>query len=112
MTQPNGVPEKGFFRFKRMSFGGMNFPATLRHLADKLFAADWPVMCYLDDIIVITKTFKEHVHWLRKVMQTLLDAGLVINMEKCSFCVSRVVYSGFLLDAVRPRLYQAVYDPV
>lgn len=88
-----------------MAFGGTNSPATLQRLVETLFPASWPVHAYLDDIIFTTKTFEEHVYWLRKVLRTLADAGLVVNREKSSFCVPEVVYLGYILDVhgLRPN---------
>jgi len=38
---------------------------------------------YLDDIVVLGKTFKEHLHNLEEVLQRLLRVNLKINPDKC-----------------------------
>ena len=53
---------------------------------------------YLDDVIVITKTFKEHLQWLEFVLKKLVGAGLAISFEKSEFCCSQDAYLGYLLD--------------
>ena len=100
------VEGMGFFRFKRMAFGGTNSPATLQRLVELLFPRWWPVRAYLDDIIVFTATFKDHVYWLLQVLRTLVKANIHVNLEKSEFCVQEVTYLGYLLDkdGLRPDL--------
>jgi len=52
---------------------------------------------YLDDIVVVTKTFDEHLEWLSRVLSRIKGAGLTINPEKSKFCRSQVKYLGFLV---------------
>ena len=92
------VEGMGFFRFKRMAFGGTNSPAELQRLVEILFPRSWPVRGYLDDIIIHTSTFKDHVYWLLQVLRTLVKANIHINLEKSRFCVTEVIYLGYLLD--------------
>ena len=56
------------------------------------------VFCYLDDIIIATETFDDHIFWLEKVLKKLVESGLQINVKKSEFCCSRVTYLGFVLD--------------
>ena len=56
------------------------------------------VFGYLDDIIVATETFEEHLKWVEIMLNKLVDARLKVNIEKCEFCCSSVTYLEFLLD--------------
>ena len=49
---------------------------------------------YLDDIIVFSKTPKEHIERLRGVFKKLSTAGLRLNLRKCEFFKSRITYLG------------------
>ncbi|XP_032690005.1 uncharacterized protein K02A2.6-like [Odontomachus brunneus] len=49
---------------------------------------------YLDDIVVVTSTFTEHLEWLSRVFAKINSAGLTINKEKSEFCRSEVKYLG------------------
>ncbi|GFY45617.1 retrovirus-related Pol polyprotein from transposon 297 [Trichonephila inaurata madagascariensis] len=42
-------------------------------------------LCYLDDIIVFSETFDDHLQRLRNVLKCIQDAGLVLNPKKCVF---------------------------
>jgi hypothetical protein len=42
-------------------------------------------LVYLDDVIVVGRTFKEHLNNLRKVFLRLREAHLNLNPEKCQY---------------------------
>ncbi|MCI0562406.1 MAG: reverse transcriptase domain-containing protein [Nitrososphaera sp.] len=94
------VPTKGLFHFTRMPYGLTKAPATFQRLLDRLIgpAMDPYAFAYLDDIIIATRTFEEHLHRLRRVLRTIYQAGLTINPEKCKFCCSEVKYLGFVVN--------------
>jgi len=52
---------------------------------------------YLDDIVIVTSTFDEHLEWLDCVLNKISAAEL-INPEKCEFCRSQVRYLGFIVQ--------------
>jgi Reverse transcriptase (RNA-dependent DNA polymerase). len=92
------VPGRGLFHFKRMPFGLTNAPATFQRLLDRLIGSEMEpnVFAYLDDIIVVTETFADHLDWLRRVLRRIVEAGLEVNPDKSKFCRSEVRYLGFL----------------
>lgn len=100
------VPGKGFFRFKRMPFGLCNSASTLCQLMDYVLGCDLEprVFTYLDDIIVCTETFEEHLEVLEEVASRLRVAGLTINIKKSSFCQKELRYLGFIVseEGIRP----------
>ena len=59
---------------------------------------------YLDDIIIVSDTFKEHMKWLEHVLTRIKDAGLTINREKSEFCRNVVKFLGVLdnRDSFKP----------
>ena len=94
------VPGRGLFHFKRMPYGLTNAPATFQRLLDRLVGTElYPqVFVYLDDIIVVTQTFDDHLIWLRRVLNKIRGAGLTINKEKSEFCRAQVRYLGFVVN--------------
>ena len=54
---------KGMYQFNRMPFGLTNAPATFHRLMDRIITPNLKpnVFFYLDDIIVVTKNFEEHL---------------------------------------------------
>ncbi|KMQ83753.1 reverse ribonuclease integrase, partial [Lasius niger] len=94
------VPGKGLYHFKRMPYGLTGAPATFQRLLDRLIGPEMDphAFAYLDDIVVVTSTFEEHLQWLKRVLDRIRDAGLTINPEKSKFCRSQVKYLGFLVQ--------------
>lgn len=94
------VPGKGLMQFRVMPFGLHSAPATFQRLLDTVLGPELEphVLVYLDDIIVISKTFDEHLQILREVFQRLRMAHLRPNQEKCRFCVPRLKYLGHVID--------------
>lgn len=95
------VPGRGTFMFKVTAFGLTNAPATQQRLVDLLFGPEFElkVFAYLDDVIIISKTFEEHVELLQKVFQKLQSANLTVNLDKCHFFRSQLRYLGYIVDA-------------
>ena len=90
---------EGLFEFKVMPFGLCNAPATFQQLMDLVLAGlQWShCLVYLDDVIVLGKTFIEHLENLRTVFARLREAGLKLKPTKCAFFQPRVQYLGRLL---------------
>jgi hypothetical protein len=63
------VPGKGLYHFTRMPYGLTGAPATFQQLLDKLIGPEMEpfAFAYLDDIVIVTPTFDEHMLWLKKV---------------------------------------------
>ena len=57
------------------------------------------VVVYFDDILVFSKSRKDHVTHLRTVLQTLRKECLYANMDKCLFGVDKLVFLGFIVSS-------------
>lgn len=53
---------------------------------------------YLDDYIVASETFDDHIEKLCSLATKLKSANLTINFDKCQFCKQSLKYLGFLVD--------------
>ena len=53
---------------------------------------------YLDDIIIVSDTFEEHMKWLEHVLTRIKVAGLTINREKNEFCRNEFKFLGVLVN--------------
>jgi hypothetical protein len=85
---------KGLYQFRRMPFGLANAPATFERLMENVLAGlQWDIrLIYLDDIIVMGKTFEEMIGNLRKVFQKLKGAGLKFKPKKCTLFAKEVAF--------------------
>jgi len=91
----------GLFEFKVMPFGLCNAPATFQRLMDMVLAGLLWKSClvYLDDVIIIGKTFTEHLQHLRAVFERFREAGLKLKPKKCQFCAQQVGFLGHIVSA-------------
>lgn len=105
------------FQYTRLPFSLTNSPATLSRLMDKILGAgalEPQIFVYLDDIIVASETFEEHIKLLEEVAKRLREANLSINLQKSQFCRFEVPFLGYLLscDGLKPdpSKVQAILD--
>ena len=55
-------------------------------------------LVYLDDVIILGRTFEEHLHNIRSVLQLLRESGLRLKPSKCSFFQRQVQYLGHIIS--------------
>ena len=75
----------------------------------------WEVcLYYLDDIIVFSKDWEEHLQRLRMVLSRLREANLRLGHEKCTLAQSSVTFLGHLVSEdgwqPDPRLLDSIRD--
>ena len=68
----------GLYEFNVMPFGLCNAPATFQRLMETILAGLTRKICmvYIDDILIFSRTFEEHLSHLEQVMDRLDRAGL------------------------------------
>ena len=109
------VPGKGHWQYKRMPFGLCNAGASFQRLIDEVID-DLEPSCYayIDDIVLVSESFEEHLELLEKLLLRINKANLTINREKSHFCVNEVKYLGFLVNEhgmrIDPEKTQAIRD--
>ena len=93
------TPE-GLFEFNVMPFGLCNAPATFQRLMDCVLAGlHWETcLVYLDDVIIIGRSFEDHLCNLRNVFQRLREAGLKLKPTKCTLCREEVKFLGHVVS--------------
>lgn len=94
------VPGRGLFEFVRMPFGLCNAPQTLQRLMDRIIGPEFEpkAFVYLDDCIIATNNFEDHLLTLKEIFTRLRKAGFTINIDKCQFCRPSLKYLGFVVD--------------
>ena len=55
------------------------------------------VIVYLDDILVFSETWDEHVRHVKQVLDTLQREKLYVKMSKCEFGKTTLVYLGHIV---------------
>lgn len=89
----------GMYKFTRMPFGLRNAPATFQRLIDRLKVSlnGLVLFAYLDDIILCSLSFEEHIKELNRLFDRLREFNLKANIDKCSFACNEVKYLGHIL---------------
>ena len=49
---------------------------------------------YLDDVVIHSKNWEDHIRHIRKILRRLGHAGLTVKPKKCQFAKSRCTYLG------------------
>src|SRR6266498_2637323 len=89
----------GLYQFNVMPFRLTNALATFQRLMNYVlhdYLNDF-VVVYLDDILVYSDTFDEHINHLRKVFTKLREANLVIKLKKCKFRQRKIKFLGYTI---------------
>jgi len=77
------VCHKGQFEFKRMPFGVKNAPAIFQTVMQDLFKGHDHCKPYMDDLVVFSDTWEDHLIHIRQTLDILKSAGLTANPKKC-----------------------------
>ncbi|GBG61756.1 hypothetical protein CBR_g23270 [Chara braunii] len=87
------------FEWVVMPFGLTNAPTTFQAAMTNEFRAmlDRFVLVYLDDILVYSRTFEDHIEHLRRVLETLRRTKYKANRNKCEFVRQELEYLGHFI---------------
>lgn len=99
------VTPDGVYEFLRLPFGLKNSAATFNRMMRKVIGNLKGVGCFVDDVIVHTDTWDEHLATLREVFKRLKKAGLTVKPSKCIIGVTDVEFVGHKvgIDTLEPR---------
>ena len=91
---------EGLYQFKVMPFGLCNAPASFQRLMDLVLTGiQWSqCLVYLDDIIILGRSFDEHIRNLDTVFKRLREGGLRLKPSKCNFFRGEVQYLGHIIS--------------
>eukprot|EP00111_Clytia_hemisphaerica_P016400 TCONS_00048555-protein len=102
------VTHRGLFEYVRLPFGPSNGPSKFERLLEDIFRNElWDfVSIFIDDIIIHSKTFEEHLEHIQIVFQRLREAGLKMKRKKCHFCVPTLNFLGHEVSAegIKPKV--------
>ena len=88
------ITKYGLFEYVTMPFGLRNTLATFQHPMETAQAGlQWTTcLIYLDNVIIFSEGFGEHVDWLGKVWRHIRFTGLKLNPKKCSHFKDEVCF--------------------
>jgi hypothetical protein len=89
------------YEYLVMSFGLTNAPAHFMYLMNSVFMEELDkfAVVFIDDILVFSKSMKEHEEHLRIVLQRLRDHQLYVKFSKCEFWLTKVQFLGHVVSS-------------
>ena len=88
----------GKYQFNRVPFGLAQAPAYFQKLINDVLKGCNSAMSYLDNIIIYSRSEKEHLEHLEEIFIKLKAAGLKLKLEKCCFFKKHIQYLGHLIS--------------
>ncbi|GFX42807.1 hypothetical protein TNCV_2931002 [Trichonephila clavipes] len=104
----------GLYEYTHLCFGLVNAPQTFMRFMHEVLRGLPFCFVYLDDILCYSENAEEHRSHLRTIFQRLSSYGLKLNISKCVFGVTELIFLGHLItpDGIKPlpEKVQAVLD--
>jgi hypothetical protein len=89
----------GRYMYRRLPFGichaGDDYSRRVSAVFDDLFNC----RCIIEDILIFSETYEEHVALVRQVFQRAADHQITINTRKIQFAQPSVLFGGYILSS-------------
>ena len=92
------VTHQGVYEFNRLPFGLMNSSSAFSMVMNEVLRGiNYKyALVYIDDCLVFSKTFKEHLEHLSEIFQRFRNANLRLKPSKCMFAAKEVKFLGHI----------------
>ena len=89
----------GHFQFKVLPQGLTNGPPTFQRIVNQILGPNrWKhMLAYIDDIIIYSKNFMEHLQHIEEVCTLLQEANFKLNIDKCEIVRTEILFLGHLI---------------
>ncbi len=87
------------YKYKVMLFKLTNESASFQHYINNVLFKCLHKFCqaYLNDILIYSKTLKEHRTHMKEVLNKLREVDLQINIDKCEFKIQKISFLKLLI---------------
>ncbi len=101
------ITQHGHYQWRNLPFGLKTSPAIFQRILSGIVRRrNLSSFCchYIDDIIIFSKSFAEHVQHIEQVLQAIIKEGFKLKFVKCNFATQSVKYLGHIIskNSVRP----------
>src|SRR5437588_8063459 len=89
----------GLYQYNVMPFGLVNAPATFQDMMNQVLREflDQGVVVYLTEILIYSRTQKEHMELVRRVLHRLREYQLAVSLPKSVFNTKSVEFLGYIV---------------
>ncbi|XP_068233504.1 uncharacterized protein [Palaemon carinicauda] len=84
----------GLFSYTVLPFGLTNSPANFQRMMSNIITGLPNTYVYLDDVVIASENWDEHLHLLRQLLEPFRKAKITINLVKSTFDRAEVTYLG------------------
>ena len=87
---------RGLFQFRRLPFGLRNGPSIFQRIMQNILAPYLWIFClvYIDDIVVYSKSYEDHIVHLDKVLGAIERSGITLSPTKCHMFYDSILLLG------------------
>ncbi|MBW0540674.1 hypothetical protein O181_080389 [Austropuccinia psidii MF-1] len=110
----------GVYEYLRIPFGIKNAPSQYQRMINEIFSEElskgWLII-HIDDIIVRSKTWEEHIYRLSRVFTKIKSVKMKISLKKCHFGLKELkalghVVSGLSLGIDKNKVSEVLLKPM
>ena len=102
----------GLYQYKVMPFGMKNSPATFQRLVNNVICGLDGCDAYIDDVIIYSDSWSDHLQRIRKFFERLGKAKLTVNLAKTEFCHATVTFLGHLVGQGQVKPLEAKVNAI
>ena len=84
----------GNYCYRYLPMGLASSSCYFQRLMNEVIADIPQTIAYMDDVFLATSSLEEHLVLLRQIFSRLRDHGLIVNAEKCHFCLQELKFLG------------------
>ncbi len=110
------ITRSGVYVFKVLPMGLCNAPSTFQRGMDMVLKDLVGKCCfvYLDDVIVFSRSFEEHLQHLEAVLVRFAEFNLQMKLNKCKFARKEILFLGHVVSGEgtkpNPELVRAIRE--
>ena len=102
----------GLYKYKVMPFGMKNSPATFQRLVNNVICGLDGCDAYIDDVIIYSDSWSDHLQSIRKFFDRLSKAKLTVNLAKTECCHATVTFLGHLVGQGQVKPLEAKVNAI
>lgn len=95
------VTQGGHFQWTCLPFGLKTAPAIFQRILSNIlrkYELTSFAVNYIDDILIFSKSFSEHINHLSKLLEAIVREGFRLKITKCTFAENSVKYLGHIIE--------------
>ena len=96
----------GHFEYTVMPFGLTNTLASFQRFINEVLREHLNIfiITYLDDILIFSENYDEHIEHIRKILKKIENAKLQLKLKKCKFYVQETEFLGHWITTDRIQM--------